>query len=436
MGRVVRGGATGIAGKGLMMVVNAISLPITIRYLGPLEYGIWVTISTTVLMLAVLDLGISNTLTNAISRAYADDNEEMARRYFATALWLTAAIAAAIGAAGILIFRQIPWGALFHLSDPRLTAEVQACAAISLAFFLIGLPLNLANKVLSGYQQTHVANYFALLNSVLGLAAVLAVVALKGSLVALTTFYCAGSLAGTAVLNLWLWGWHMPGLRPVASSITRSIARDLFGEGALFFVLQLCGLVVFSSDNLVITHYLGASEVTPYSVTWRLVGYASMLQALLVPSLWPAFSEAYHKRDMEWVRATYRHIMQGSLLAVGSAALLIALLGRAVIRIWAGPAAVPSTPLIWGMALWVVLLSYTVNQAMLLAATARLKLQAVTSTIAAVLNLALSIMWVKQIGAGGVLLATIVSYVFCILAPQAWEVRRILAGRYLGAAEC
>jgi O-antigen/teichoic acid export membrane protein len=51
--------------------------------------------------------------------------------------------------------------------------------------------------------------------------------------------------------------------------------------------------------------------------------------------------------------------------------------------------------------------------------------------VAAAANLVLSIVLVQQIGALGVIAATIVSYLLFVLAPQSWEVRRILKGRYL-----
>jgi O-antigen/teichoic acid export membrane protein len=136
------------------------------------------------------------------------------------------------------------------------------------------------------------------------------------------------------------------------------------------------------------------------------------------------------------VRKTYRRVMAGSLAAVTVAALLIGLFGRLVIRIWAGSGAVPGSLLLWMMSGWVVLLSYTVNQAMLLAATRRLKLQAVTSAIAAALNITLSIILVQRIGAIGVLIGTISSYVLFVWAPQAYEIRRILRGDRQLATVC
>lgn len=436
LSRMFKGGITGILGKGMAMLVSAITLPLTVRYLGSLEYGIWVTISTTVVMLSVLDLGIANSLTNFISKAYAMEDEEMARDYFATAFWVTIGISFLLGIAVWLAWRVINWQTLFHLQDAHLASQARTCVAISLCFFLVSLPLNLANKVLSGYQQVHLANYFAMINSLLGLVAIVSVILTKGTIVDLMAAYCVAMLTGSILLNFWLCIWHKPWLWPQFRAVKKGIVRDLFGEGALFFVLQLAGLIVFNSDNLVITHYLGASDVTPYSVAWRLTAYASMMQSLLVPALWPAFAEAYHRRDMVWVRSNYRRMMNGSILAVGLTAVGIGLFGRQIIRVWAGPAAVPSAPLLWSMCFWAVLMSITINQALLMAATQRIQLQAVTASLAAVVNLAFSIILVQRLGAIGVLIATIGSYIVFILAPQEWEVRRILRGRYVEVTQC
>lgn len=432
---ILKGGASGVLSKGATLLVGAVSLPLTVRYLGPLEYGIWVTISTTVIMLSVLDLGIANSLTNYISKAYAQQDDAMARRYFATALWLTLGVSLTLGLAALLTWSRIPFAALFHITGAHLIAQVSVCCALCFTYFLLSLPLNLANKVLSGYQEVHLANYFAIMNSVLGLAAILTVIAMHGSIVHLMAFYCAALLAGTVLLNLWLCLWHRPALLPGPRHIAMPIIQDLFGEGLLFFAIQLAGLVVFNSDNLVITHYLGAADVTPYSVAWRLAAYAAMAQSVLSPSLWPAFAEAWHRADLAWLRRTYRRIMNATILVVGLLSLGIGLFGRELIRVWAGAAAVPSAPLLWCMTAWAIICAIATNQSLLMAATQRVQLQAASSVVAAVFNLALSILWVQRIGATGVIAATVVSYLLFICAPQTWQVGRILDGRYLEAKQ-
>lgn len=431
--RLFKGGASGVAAKATAVLVNAITLPITVRYLGAEQYGFWVTISTTVLMLAVLDLGIANTLTNCISRAYAERSDEMARRFYATAFWATFTIAVFLALLGALSWHHINWGKLFKLNDPSMAHDAGLCAAISFAYFLLTLPLGLANKVMGGYQRVPVANMFAMLSSVLGLVAVIFVVRTHGTVVELMAAFCAALLCGMVLLNLWMAFVHKPRIRPDPRNARADAVHEILSHGMLFFALQMAGVIVFNSDNVIIAHFLGSDQVTPYAVTWRLISYTSVLQSLLVPALWPAFSEAYFRQEMSWIRSAYRHTMRATLLITTAAAVALGFAGRWLIRVWAGSAAVPHTALLWAMCFWAVLLSITVNQAALLAATQRLKLQAACGVVAAILNLVLSIILVQRIGAIGVLLATIVSYLLLIVAPQTWEVRRVLRGRYMQA---
>ncbi|HEX3966513.1 MAG TPA: oligosaccharide flippase family protein [Edaphobacter sp.] len=431
--RVLKGGLSGAVGKATAVLVSAVSLPITVRYLGREQYGFWVTISTTIMMLAVLDLGIANTLTNCISRAYAERSEEMAKRYYATAFWTTSVIAILLGLIAVVSRPHIDWGRLFGLSDPTMARQAGRCAAISFGYVLLTLPLGLANKVMSGYQRVPVSNIFSMINSVLGLGAIILVVRMHGSVVDLMAAFCGAMLTGTILLNLWMAFRHEPRIRPTPGRVHLGAAREIMSHGMLFFILQLTGLAVFNTDNLIIAHYLGAEQVTPYAVTLRLVGYASMLQSLLVPSLWPAFSEAYVSHDLAWVRTAYHRVMRATVLTVIPTALFFGFAGRWIIGVWAGKGAVPTSVLLWGMCFWTVLLSITLNQGALLAATQHLQLQAIYSSFAAVLNLILSIILVQHIGANGVLLGTIISYVVFIVFPATWQIRRILQGRYLRA---
>ena len=93
-----------------------------------------------------------------------------------------------------------------------------------------------------------------------------------------------------------------PWLRPRLALLDLSTGPRTAASGSGFFLIQIAGAVVFSSDNLVVSHYLGAAQVTPYSVTWRLVGLTAMLQSLVFPALWPAYAEAYARGDYAWMR--------------------------------------------------------------------------------------------------------------------------------------
>ena len=115
--------------------------------------------------------------------------------------------------------------------------------------------------------------------------------------------------------------------------------RELLGTGSGFLLLQISALVVFNCDNIIIAHYLGAADVTPYSVTMRLATYATALQLALYPSLWPAYTEAHARGDHDWVRQTFWRTTRYAMGAAGVAVVVLALFGRPLIRWYVGAAA-------------------------------------------------------------------------------------------------
>jgi O-antigen/teichoic acid export membrane protein len=106
--------------------------------------------------------------------------------------------------------------------------------------------------------------------------------------------------------------------------------------------------------------------------------------------------------------------------------LLFALAGRWIIRIWSSHAAVPTEELLLLMCVWVLISTFMTNTATVLVAKGETRLQAWCSLASAALNLALSIYWVQRIGAPGVILATIVSFLIVLVGPQTWKVHRVL----------
>jgi O-antigen/teichoic acid export membrane protein len=417
---------TSIFGKGSVLLVTALSVPITVRYLGAEQYGIWITISTTISMLVYLDIGIANTLTNLISEAYAKKDRQSATHYFATAFWFTVVLSLALGGIGWLVWPHLHIPSLLGVRDAFLIPEVTYSVIVAAICALAGLPGSLAAKALAGYQELHIANMFTAGANLLALGAIVAVVLLKGSLFGLVATYAATILVGSVGCLLWVSLVSKPWLMPRVRDIRPSLARRVFGSGGQFFLIQLSGLVVFNSDNLVISHYLSPAEVTPYNVTWRLVTYASAFQVLASQSLWPAYAEAWTKRQMQWIGKTYSRVRWATFATLAIAAAILIPFGRTIIRLWAGPSAVPSFRLLLLMCVWMAIFAITTNQACLLGATNRTGKQAISSSLAAALNLALSIYWVRTMGSFGALLGTVVSYVLFILLVQAIEVRSIL----------
>lgn len=424
--RVFEALISAIFGKGIVLLVNAASVPIAIRYLGAEMFGVWMTISTTLVLLLILDFGIANSVTNLISEAYARDDQQLASSYSAASFWMMVAVACLLGAIGLVFYPHVSWGGLFHLRDAQKGEVAAHAVAAAYIVFLLGLPAGLASKLLGGYQELRMANIFAAMGSLAGLAGLAIAVYLHGTI----SWLIAASSGAVVLVNYlclgWIWMMHKPWLAPRPRHWNWNATRRLLAGGRDLFILQIAGLIVFNSDNFVIAHYLGPLEVTPYSVTWRLVGYAAALQIVITPALWPAYAEAYVRRDLAWIRRTLTLVMAATIGVVVCVCGILVLEGKAIIRMWAGPAAVPTESLIVAMGAWILISTFMANTSTVLLATNETKMQAQLSVLAAAVNLGLSIWWVQRIGSIGVILATIASYVLVLVIPQTLQVLKVL----------
>ncbi len=423
--RIIQAVCSGTAARLLTSGLTLVSLPLAVRYLGAERYGVWATIATTAVWINLLDLGIANTLTNSISRAYALADQTAAARYFTNALVLTGGIAAAVGLVLAFVFPRIDWAGLFRVSASVSPTEVERTAMAAVGLMLLSLPCGLAGKLLAGYQELHRNNYAACVGAVASVCGLALGIALKVSMPVLLVM-SAGCLTVASLATLVLVvGWQKPWLRPRLALVDRSSIRELLDSGWSFFLIQVAAVVVFSSDNLIVSHYLGASEVTPYSVTWRVVGLAALLQSLIFPALWPAYAEAYAKRDYGWIRRTFLMTMKGTVALNVFCVAVLMLVGRSLIRIWAGSSAVPGMHLLLAMGVWAIVNGFMSVESCLLAALNRIREQAVLSILAAALNIALSLALVRHIGALGVIGGTILSYLIVLVVPQTLIVRSV-----------
>ncbi len=214
-------------------------------------------------------------------------------------------------------------------------------------------------------------------------------------------------------------------LLPRISAFDLRSVKELLDSGSSFFLIQVAALVVFSSDNLVVCHYLCPAEVTPYSVTWRLAGCAALLQSLMFPALWPAYAEAYARQDRTWIRHTFSATMKGVLALNVCCAVGLVVLGPVFIRLWAGAAAVPKGALLLVMGLWMVVSGFMSLESCLLAALNRVRGQAVLSVVAAMVNVAISLVLVRRMGAVGVISGTVLAYLLVLVVPQSLIVRSV-----------
>ena len=144
--------STSYIAKGLTILTSFVSVPLTVHYLGAERYGVWLTISSLLLWVALTDFGLAGTaLVNVLSEAVGNDDCEAARHYTASAFWTLVAIALVIGVVSAGVFQIIPWRAVSRVSDATSTHELKVTCALVLGLFVLNLPLSLLRSLYNAH---------------------------------------------------------------------------------------------------------------------------------------------------------------------------------------------------------------------------------------------------------------------------------------------
>ena len=423
---IIQSVVTSLGNKAVGMVVSFLSVPLTIGYLGPERYGAWVTIGSVLAWLALTDFGLGNGLTNAVTTATGEDRPDLARMHLSNGVFLLSVIAGITGMLAFAAWPFVDWSAVFGVRSEEARAEIGPAVGAALAIFLLQFPLSMAGKVYLAYQEGRFGNYWGAVGNVLSLMALLVVTQTQGGLVWLVIALSGTSLLVNLASNLWVFLVHRPAVAPRLRHVKFSAMRSVGQVGGQFFLIQIMALVTFQTDNLVISHYLGAVHVPEYSLTYTLFNYTSLPQSALFSYLWAAYTEAIARKDIDWVSRTFHLNLALGMAFTAVAVVGIAFVAQPFIGWWAGPAVVPSLALIGWMAAWSLINAFTNPIACLLASASHLRAQILYSALSTVSNVVLSILLVQRWGAVGVIAATVISYAVFVCVPVYVDAERLL----------
>jgi O-antigen/teichoic acid export membrane protein len=167
---------------------------------------------------------------------------------------------------------------------------------------------------------------------------------------------------------------------------------------------------------MIITQLLGPSHVPAYNIAFKYFNVISIAYSLAFPSLWAASTNAYVLKDFDWLKKTISKMMKIWLL---SPLVIIAmiLLSNFVYPIWTQNKVEVPYILTILMGIYVLQTSFNGILINIINGIGKIKLQVLVGTISAILNIPLSILFVKytNLGVSGVMLGTLVS-----LLPQSY----------------
>jgi O-antigen/teichoic acid export membrane protein len=411
--------------KALTIVISFASVPLTVHYLGAERYGVWLTISSLLIWMSMTDFGLAgNALINVLSEANGKDNRLEAQRYTSSAIWALTVIAGILAIAVIASFRFIPWDSIFKVTTMS-SHELATACALALAFFILSFPLSVQYSIYTAYQDGFLSNVWGITSNICSLLALIIVSRFQGGLPQLV-LAISGTKTILGCLNLcYMFFKHYRWLMPVPSAVHWYCVRRLFKLGMKYMVTQLGSLGIYQSQPMIITQILGPTKVIVFVLAQKVITLPLDLVYMITAPFVPAFGEAKARHDWPWIKRAYRNATLASVVIGLPVMLVITVMAKPLIRVWAGPAAVPDTSLIFWLSAYNLFGLVIMVTGQLLIGLERVNALAVSLVLCALVTIGLGIGFGRGIGLSGVAMAMAVGKVITLWPIQLWAVREI-----------
>lgn len=394
--------------KAVAMLASFLAIPMMIRYLGQEQFGVWSTLLTVMSWIVFFDLGVGNGLRNKVAEALARNDKAEAANYIASGYSLIGLIALVLWAlvTGVSFF--VPWQAVFNtqaIPEATLRLTVQVAAFFIVLNFWIGL----IGALLGAVQKTAMTALGQLISNVLALTFVFVLSkTTDASITYLALAYGISLVTANGVLSFWFFHLHHE-LRP-KPYLDQLHVKPLLTFGLQFFVIQVAVLIIFTTDKMLITQLFGPEYVTQYDVVFKLFSVVTFLHVIVTTPLWSAYTDAFHRDDMEWIKRMLRKQVLLFLVII-LAVFFIAIIAKVFIKIWIGNGFEIDIVLIISMSLlvlistWLNIFSYFLN------GVQKIKVSWMTSVVAMLFNIPISILLAKHtsLGVSAVVVGTICS---------------------------
>ncbi|KUO61715.1 polysaccharide biosynthesis protein [bacterium BRH_c32] len=405
--------------RGLNIVIGLLIVPMTIHYLNPTKYGIWITITSLVGWFSFFDIGLGNGLRNKFAEAVAKGEHSLAKTYVSTTYAILISIISVFFVLFIILNNFLNWNNILNSgNDPLFQRELSVLAIIVFASFSMTFVLNLITTILNADQRPAQSSLFDFIGKAVSLLFILLLTKIgDGSLLSLGLIYCFISPFVLFIASIWLFNGKYKIYKPSFKFIDIKKVQNLFNLGVKFFIIQIAAILLYQTNNVIITQLFGPEMVTPYNIAFKYFSILMMGFSIIIAPFWSAFTEAWAKKDIDWIKNIMDKLIKMWFLFV-LIGIIMLLSSKFLYKLWVGESiSIPFEISVLTM-IWALINIFNGIFSQFLNGVGKIKLQLFIGIGIALTNVPLTLVLGKLFGITGVLLANVVlSLVFIWIWP-------------------
>ena len=302
--------------KGISILVSFLIVPMTINYVSSTQYGVWLTISSVLAWITYFNLGLGNGFRNKYAEAKANNDVIAQKEYVSTTYFATMVLVLFLCFVANITNLFVDWSDVLKI-DPSYSKELRYVFAIIAFFFCFNMIVNTFSYLLLADQKPGLLSIIQVLGQILSLAVIFLLTKVsQGSLVNLALYYSGIPAIVMMIASVVLFRGKYKNVAPNVKFIRPQLIRNILNLGIQFFFINICLILIFQIVNIIISRELGPDSVTEYNIAYKYFHILYMVMVIIITPFWSAFTDAYSKGDISWMKKSLKKLEQSWIIAV------------------------------------------------------------------------------------------------------------------------
>lgn len=403
--------------KGWSCIVQFLIVPLSLTCLTKYEYGLWLTINSILVGIDSIDVGLGNGLRNKLAESLALGDKESARKYVSSTFFMLNMLMIPIMLILSLCVHNIDCYRLLNVDSvliPNLDGIIIASLCIMCSTFIFKF---IGNMYL-GLQLPAINNLLVVTGQTIALVAlyVISLFMANGNidLFTVSLVFTLSPLVIYLVAYPVTFCGKYKFLAPSFRYFDLFTIKELLSLGVSFFVIQITGLLLFTSSNFIISNQLSPEDVTPYQISYRYFSLVFLIFSIIAAPLWSATTDAYTKGEWDWIKNIIRKM--NKLLVLCVAILIIMIFCSSIFyRIWTQGKVDVDISLSILMALYIFFLVFSNSYSYILFGIGKIKLMVLATLLECLIFIPIQYYVCGNFGLNGLVITLVVATCFLAL---------------------
>lgn len=416
------------------LILNFVLVPILITYLGKDHYGIWVTIYAFVGWLNIFDVGLGQGLRLRLTEAFSLNKLKEIRTLISSTYWFVISTSFFLFVVFFIFYLVFNWSSFLGIDSIYYESTNYAIGILILSFLLIFVT-KLIGVIYASLQLPYVDILIKTLGQLFFLVLVLMLSTLQyeKSLTLVSLFSVLPLFLIYLGFNAHFFWFKSPSLIPRIKHVSKETLKHIVKPSISFFVIQMGYIILYSTDNLIIINLLSEDAVADFNVYYKYYSIPFLFFSIFLSSHSSSLIDALSKNDFSWVKNKLR-LFKYIFLGLIAGYIIMFLANEWIIDLWIGKDKIGINGLLGiFLILYFLVTSLISSYITVVNANGKLKVQMISYVVIAVVNIPLSIFFVKycNMGSEGVIAASIVSLLI-LLVFMPIQYSKIVHGKATG----